>query len=295
MTKEEIAALKIKLQKLVKGEYYTDPGWTGKSVEVDRGDNNPEAYAASAQTREAVNSIGAAHGCHQCLTHVEVDENQTWIGDHIPPTALDGTNAEKAVVKTCGLPERRLLPQCQGCMRKQPAVVAQVKSMSQAEMVEWLKRNAKTVDGRMIFGGWGTKTSGKDQTWVETSGAEVTATQSAKIQPIGKMLGCHSCGQTRYPASSYIADHVFPAELGKTWAEKAFALIGVAYPRNIGFRPHCPLCSSKQGGARWDGIIDAVAAYAAENNVVDYSGTMKSAAARYEKKKDASDSKMDTK
>ena len=39
--------------------------------------------------REGAQWIGLKSGCHTCRTHIEIDGDQPWIGDHNPPTKLN--------------------------------------------------------------------------------------------------------------------------------------------------------------------------------------------------------------
>lgn len=220
----------------------THDDWTGKGVAVTRMD-----MKASKSQREEVNMIGETHGCHSCLTKVDTDKNQPWIGDHSPPTGL--TPKARAVL---GLPDEaydgtvKLRPQCDSCSIAQANTVARINE----EVRQGLKPDLNKFGERLL----GVIPS-KHNKCINASGAKVKPPEGESIQRLGTIYGCHSCG-TRYPKDIYHADHCPPVcytyshviRILKYADENIPALKGISIHQDFELRPQCPRCSHEQGG-----------------------------------------------
>lgn len=219
--------------------------WSGgKGVHVGR-----MRMKATESQIEAVNRLGAIHGCHSCGCKVETDKNQPWIGDHQPPTELS-KNARRAL----GLPatidydaeEVRLLPQCDECSRAQAVTVKRVNK----EVAEGEDPDLNGY-GKRLFG------IGKQHHThsIPATGSKVSPAQGYSIQNLGTLHGCHSCN-SRYPKDSYHADHNPPVCYTFShvinilrWAKKNIDKYkDLDIRQDFHLLPQCPRCSHEQGG-----------------------------------------------
>ena len=208
----------------------TNPGWRGHGIDVRR-----NQFSLTPDLREQVQEIGRQHGCHTCLTRLEIDSDQPWVGDHIPPTKLTARDKAK-IMGPSWRGKTYLYPQCHECSHQQSAIVDALKRGRMR--FETLKRRQKELIGAV-------RTDGADR--VRSSGPKVTADEAQAIQDVGVREGCHSCG-TRYPVTTYHADHSFPQEFCTSYMEAVFKNLGLEYPDTFDLRPQCPRCSGHQGG-----------------------------------------------
>ena len=228
-------------EELAKNE--TKKGWKGAPVEIRR-----NTFGLNKALRGEVQNEGLAHGCHTCLTHVEVDADQPWIGDHIPPTELDA-----AVRKKYDLPKvgtfAKLFPQCHECSSEQSGLVKRLNSMGPKALA-----NFDIDDNECLLGGGDKKTT---KYCIDSTGPKVSTAEGQDIQRLGKANGCHSCG-AKYPCKVYHSDHTFPQEWCTTYMEEVFKKLGLTYPRKFYLKPQCPRCSGDQGGnvssIMWDAL-----------------------------------------
>ena len=73
---------------------------------------------------------------------------------------------------------------------------------------------------------------------IPSSGRNVSRSESAQVQILGDMYGCHTCG-TMQPGGSWVGDHQPPASVPSNTPRALF--------------PQCPTCSARQGGyLRWE-------------------------------------------
>ncbi|KPF57880.1 hypothetical protein D621_07410 [beta proteobacterium AAP51] len=205
------------------------------------------ALVANDDQRREVNGIGDTHGCHSCLTRVESDPNQPWIGDHCPPTSLSD-----AARKALGVAEERydgsvqLRPQCDSCSVTQASLVVRVNS----EVSQGLKPNLNAF-GEVLVG----KKAGRHTRGVNATSAKVSPAQGDAIQKLGQTYGCHSC-KAKFPKDYYHADHNPPVcytyshviailEYAKQNIEGCEDIV---ITQNFKLKPQCPRCSHEQGG-----------------------------------------------
>ncbi len=223
------------------------PGWKGKGITIDL-----MQFSLTPDLRALVQEQGNNFGCHTCLTHLETDKNQPWVGDHIPPTQLSW--GDKKIVMGKGWDESTyLFPQCHECSHKQSAVVRDLKNGAK-------EYTDLTASQKKLIGSGRLRMKGK---YIDSSGAKVTATEGLQIQQLGVRNGCHSCGVI-YPVLTYHSDHSFPQEFCTHYMEQVFKDLGLAYPKSFDLRPQCPRCSGHQGG-KMKQIMDVATAYATEN------------------------------
>lgn len=223
------------LKKLIEEELKRNksaPTWQGKGYPIAR-----NQWGLDASMREEVNDQGVKHGCHTCLTKLEVDSDQPWIGDHIPPTELKYLQCMSLMSKDWD-GERYLFPQCHTCSGKQSALVRALKNGK--KQLSDLTATEKKLLGK----GYRFNSTKK---CVESSGPKVTQTEGVLVQDIGSRSGCHSCG-AKVPVTRYHADHTFPQEFCTHYMEELFAHLGLEYPKSWELRPQCPRCSGNQGG-----------------------------------------------
>lgn len=225
----------------------TKPGWQGKGIIIDL-----SQFSLTADLREQVQEQGKDFGCHTCITHLETDKDQPWVGDHIPPTEL-AWGDKKSVMGKDWDESTYLFPQCHECSHKQSAVVRNLKNKTR-------KYADLTAGEKKLIGFGRLRLKGK---YIDSSGPKVTATEGDQIQQLGVRNGCHSCG-TKYPVLTYHADHSFPQEFCTHYMEEVFKDLGLAYPTSFDLRPQCPRCSGQQGG-KMKQIMDVATAYATEN------------------------------
>lgn len=216
--------------------------WKGYGVAATR-----MQMVATDSQREEVNDIGKLHGCHSCLTKVDTDKNQPWIGDHQPPTELSG-RARTAL----GLPDEiydgtvKLRPQCDVCSISQAPTVKRINT----EVASAAVPNLNAL-GRLLLG----TVAPKHAHCINASSSRVSASEGLAIQRLGEVHGCHSC-KTLYPKDAYHADHC-PAvcyTFSHVIAILQYAKDNVTGCRKIAIgqtfelRPQCPSCSHEQGG-----------------------------------------------
>lgn len=208
----------------------TKPSWRGKGIPIKL-----TQFGLSKKLRDLVNEQGYNHGCHTCLTRVEADSDQPWVGDHIPPTEL----ANKYCLEL--LPKwdynRYLFPQCHQCSAKQSGIVKSVQNgMGLGSLdSEELKLLGKDRDIKV------------GQNCIKSSGPKVSDPEGKQIQNLGIQQGCKTCS-TKFPTDKYIADHSFPQEFCTAYMEMLFSHLGLPYPKSFDLRPQCAKCSGHQGG-----------------------------------------------
>jgi hypothetical protein len=156
------------------GANQSQAGWTGHGIVISR-----NQFSLTAKQREDVQGIGDAHGCHTCLTRLNVDRDQPWIADHIPPTELSAFAVKAYMPKTWD-GQTRLYPQCHQCSHKQSAIVKSLKG----------KKAVTTPFNRRLI----SNRSADPAKCIFSTGPKVMANEGMAIQAIGRKHGCHSCG-----------------------------------------------------------------------------------------------------
>ncbi len=224
----------------------SDAGWGGHGISISL-----MQFSLTESLRQQVQAIGDLHGCHTCLSRLEIDRDQPWVGDHIPPTELPW-GIKKSVMGKDWADDTHLFPQCHECSHQQSTLVRNLKNGS--KKYSDLSASEKNLIG---FGRLRLKNK------IESSGPKVTADEGFRIQELGKKHGCHSC-KTKYPVTTYHADHSFPQEFCTHYMEGVFADLGFKYPTTFELRPQCPRCSGHQGG-KMKQIMDVATEYAREN------------------------------
>lgn len=190
-------------------------------------------FGTKAAWREKVNVVGKLYGCHECLTVVEMDEDQPWIGDHIPSTKL-GARARAAL----GAPDETvLLPSCQNCSSTQAALV---KVLNATKDLDGFWKTLTSRQQALVIGG--KSTQGK----VLSHSPKVSKAERAIIKKNGMIDGCHACGG-KVPRTKYIADHCPPQEFLTWYMPELCKELKIEIPEPT-ILPHCPKCSSEQGG-----------------------------------------------
>lgn len=99
----------------------TNPGWRGHGIVVRR-----NQFSLIPDLREQIQEIGRIHGCHTGLCHVNIDQDQPWVGGYVPPTKLTARDRAK-VMGPCWRGKTYLYPQCHECSHKQSAIVDALK------------------------------------------------------------------------------------------------------------------------------------------------------------------------
>lgn len=216
--------------------------WKGYGVAATR-----MQMVATESQREEVNGIGALHGCHSCLTMVDTDKNQPWIGDHQPPTELSA-RARTAL----GLPGEvydgtvKLRPQCDVCSVSQAGTVKRINT----EVAGGAAPNLNALGNRLLG-----VTAPLHRRCIDASSARVSAPEGLAIQRLGEAHGCHSC-KSLYPKDAYHADHC-PAvcytfshvvAILQHARDNVTGCRKIAVGQNFELRPQCPRCSHEQGG-----------------------------------------------
>jgi hypothetical protein len=194
--------------------------------------------------RAQVQDLGRSYGCHSCGKKIAKDKNQPWIGDHIPPTELS-----PLAQQTLGCDSTTyLFPQCDTCAHNQSALVRDLNRQDRTGLADYVANGAP--DSHLVLGERTPDpldgTNGRTANCVFSTGPRVKANEGLDIQGMGTRQGCHTCDHA-YPASTYIADHVFPKALCTSWMEALFDRLGIPTPKLV-FRPQCPKCSTAQGG-----------------------------------------------
>jgi hypothetical protein len=211
--------------------------WEGEGVDLIMA---REHFNVSDANKEKVNEWGRDKGCHTCNTHLVSDDDQAWIGDHIPPTQLQDRFLEPLGFND---KSRLLYPQCDTCAEKQSTLVKSLNALKSdkkelKKVVEGLNKNLLTK-GLAKYPG------------VLSSGGKVTQNEGKDIQELGIKHGCHSCPKS-FPKSKYHADHCPPKEFYTDYMQKVVADLGdKPLVKNWKWqaKPQCPRCSNGQGGA----------------------------------------------
>jgi hypothetical protein len=260
------------LKKLLEDEINSNqshPAWGGTGVVVEF--NN---FSLTPKMKADVNEIGVVHGCHTCNTHVEIDADQPWIGDHFPPTELK-KHARAALGKLSGddaftSGKQVLFPQCHACSSQQSALVRKLNTMTEGEIVRWLEADRNELLYVLNLTSGVTRAQ-KGQTCIPASGRIVTAVEGQRIQAIGERIGCHSDPTHDYAVLAYHADHTWPQEFCTSYMGKVMEFLGLAgrKPPRQELRPQCPRCSGNQGG-KMSLISKKATAFAAANNITFY-------------------------
>ena len=249
----------------------SDSRWGGAADTANQPDLNLDVRSyrmpASHAAKQAVQVIGAAHGCHTCLTSLAIDRDQPWIGDHCPPTELDGQALNLLGINTA---ETYLFPQCHDCSQRQAALTSQISRCSNLQRKTQVINNLTPFE-QSLFTGTKTPIRKGRKGWnclVATS-TVVKDPEGIDIQLLGRTPGprggCHTCG-TRAPVSRYIADHWVPAAFVTTGMQQLFALLGIGYPL-LQLRPQCTRCSTAQGG-HVQGLVNRAIAYGTRQGIV---------------------------
>jgi hypothetical protein len=203
-------------------------------------------FQAPDLAKDMVQTIGADHGCHTCNSKIAVDANQPWIGDHQPPTKLS-TAARAALgfpaVAVYGAAGNvKLYPQCSACAARQSGLIKQINA--NPAMARTPAENALLG----LVAGQFTRFTAVDAVSSSCSGP-----QGDLIQSQGQQHGCHSCPNT-LPAQRYHADHNPPVWASTPSVRDVLKLareklgLRVRAPDKYTYLPHCPRCSSAQGG-----------------------------------------------
>lgn len=190
--------------------------WGGKGIPIKF-----NQFSLTAKMKAEANEQGRSHGCHTCTSHLEIDSDQPWVGDHFPPTelrkharaALDVVFGDKLVsAKT-----QVLRPQCNDCSNRQAALVRLLNTMTSSDIVKWLQGDEDELFNVLsLIQGVEPPVIGKN--CIQASGPKVTAEQGKWIQMLGISSGCHSDPTHTVPATIYHADHIWPQEFARaTW------------------------------------------------------------------------------
>jgi hypothetical protein len=247
----------------------TKPDWKGHGVTI-----RWNQFSLTPQMKAAVNAIGQEHGCHTCLTRLEIDRDQPWVGDHFPPTELT-LHARAALAELLGDPlfmsnTQLLFPQCQECSSRQAALVRLLNTMTTSKIMEWLKGSEEALlDVQMLTSG--VSAVRKGHTCIGATGPRVSGLEGVRIQGIGSVHGCHSDPSHTSPCSIYHADHTWPQEFCTNYMEEVmkFLKIDDRRPAQQELRPQCPRCSGNQGG-KLSNISKKALAFAQANNITFY-------------------------
>jgi hypothetical protein len=195
---------------------------------------NGNAFNTKQTERDLIDQLGKEFGCHECGKYIERDGEQTWIGDHIPPK-----NLKTALAMHYGHAtpfQYRLYPQCYKCMREQAKLVDDLNSSSPPY---------KALDPWHTLLIMGSPLNGD---YLNYTAKDVDSAASQLIQQLAHRSGCHSCQEDRYPADRYVADHFPPASFMQAYAKNILAHYGIPEITEFHLLPHCPKCSSSQGG-----------------------------------------------
>ena len=201
-------------------------------IEIDRTD-----FSLTSKLREDVQGQGNKLGCHTCGTRLEIDDDQPWIGDHVPPTNLKDEIKWEIMGKKWDK-RTHLFPQCDRCSNEQSALVSAVNGGKQLD---------KLTPRELSLLGYKAKIQ-PNVTCVHTTGTKVSRVEGDQIQKMGIEHGCRTCDSV-VPASVYFGDHAFPQEFCTSYMEEVFRLLEIDYPKDFVLRPQCPRCSGAQGGS----------------------------------------------
>lgn len=211
--------------------------WGGTPVEIDRYED-----PVSPDHKLAVQAQGATFGCHSHdqFIRLELDTDQPWIGDHIPPTQLS-----LAARKALGVQDKVtvLFAQCDLCAELQSELVRRLNALSGTALTQAVS-GLTAHQKKLLVGGLDASTCS-----VPSSGPKVSSGEGSQVQNLGDTHGgCHSCGRAT-PKSKYHADHCPPVLLHQPTAQQILAALGIDLPQKYYALPQCPKCSHEQGGS----------------------------------------------
>ena len=243
--------------------------WGGQGVVI-----RFNQFSLTPKMKSETNEQGFIHGCHTCDSHLEIDSDQPWVGDHFPPSELrkHARGALDAVFggSLCSSKTQVLRPQCNDCSNRQAALVRRLNTMTANAIVEWLtKDTGECFDVLCLIRGVDEPKIGKN--CIQASGPTVTAEQGKWIQLLGIRDGCHSDPSHTVPATIYHADHTWPQEFCTNYMESILKAMGLLKykPAQQELRPQCPRCSGGQGG-KLSQISKVAKVYAKQNGIVSY-------------------------
>lgn len=243
--------------------------WKGKGVVISF-----NQFSLTSKMKSDCNEQGTAFGCHTCPSHVEIDKDQPWVGDHFPPTelkdyaraALDKLFGTKLLVST---KKQILRPQCNDCSNQQAALVRKLNNMTASEIMKWLEKDEAELQWVLcLIQGVEPPNNGN---CIMASGAKVSDSEGKAIQLLGVRDGCHSDPTHKYPVTKYHADHTWPQEFCTNYMDQVMEKLGlIKYkPKQQELRPQCPRCSGNQGG-KLSQISKLALAFAEANNITFY-------------------------
>jgi hypothetical protein len=243
--------------------------WDGEGVEVSF-----NQFSLTSKMKAEVNEQGRLHGCHTCPSHLEIDSDQPWVGDHFPPTELK-PHARKALDQLFGtnyvnVNQQVLRPQCNDCSNRQAALVRLLNTMTGTEIVDWLKKDEdELLSVLCLIQGATPPAIGKN--CIQASGPKVSSIEGKLIQDLGIRDGCHSDPTHNVPATTYHADHIWPQELCTSYMDAVLKHLKLIQhkPAKQELRPQCPRCSGNQGG-KLKQIATLAQDYATQNNITFY-------------------------
>lgn len=226
----------------------SDLGWKGSGVKI-----SSTQFSLTGDLRRQVQDVGKAHGCHTCLTVVNVDPDQPWIGDHVPPT-----NFPRKVIDNLLWPDQvvKLRPQCDTCSNEQANLVRKI--VRTKKLTGLTDKELKLVGCQTFVADFAILPLAKGA-FVPSSGPTVSASEGIAVQTLGLKHGCLTCGES-FPRTVYHADHAFPQEFCTSYMEDLFGHLGLTYPTDFELRPQCPRCSGHQGG-KMKAVADEAIAY----------------------------------
>lgn len=236
----EAALKKLILDELDKND--TRPQWLRAQtkqgfdpISIERSD-----FSLTAELRQETQGQGKTLGCHTCPARLEIDPDQPWTADHTPPTRLR-LELKRVVMASVAHWDGHtyLFPQCDRCRIEQGPLVEALNSGQKTF-------NALSLREKRLFG-HGIKIK-PNVNCIRSYSDVVPPPAGRRIQEFGIENGCHSCGSD-FPASVYIADHIFPQEFCTHYMQMVFELLGIEYPTEFELRPQCPRCSGDQGGS----------------------------------------------
>jgi hypothetical protein len=209
--------------------------WKGEGVQIRRHEN-------PVKNKPQVQAQGLRYGCHTCLTKLSTDNDQPWIGDHIPPT-----NLSAAARSTLGVPTTQatvLFAQCDLCAEEQSELVRKLNRLRGDALVQAVA-NLRAEQRQLLLGGATKRAAGQ---YVPSSGPKVSPAEGEQVQDLGEKYGCHSCA-TRRPKAKYHADHCPPVLMHLPTVHAVMRKIGMKPPTSYEAKPQCPKCSHNQGGS----------------------------------------------
>lgn len=244
-------------------------GWGGKGVPI-----RFNQFSLTPKMKSDTNEQGLVHGCHTCPSHVEIDADQPWVGDHFPPTELK-KHARAALDHVfggnlCSSKTQVLRPQCNDCSNRQAGLVRRLNTMTGSEIVTWLtKDQEECFDVLGLIRGVDEPKVGTN--CIQATGPTVTPEQGKWIQMLGIQDGCHSDPSHKVPVTIYHADHTWPQEFCTSYMEEVLKHLGLLQhkPQQQELRPQCPRCSGNQGG-KLSNISKVAKQFAKQNDIKFY-------------------------